>query len=55
MKSETKVTLTATSLDGGGASYEMEFVIIPKVEAIEIYVNFGTSLTLHPLVNNTLP
>ncbi len=37
VKSETKVTLTATSLDGGGASYEMEFVIIPKVEAIEIY------------------
>ncbi len=37
VKSETKVTLKATSLDGGGASYEMEFVIIPKVEAIEIY------------------
>lgn len=37
VKSETKVTLKATSLDGGGAFYEMEFVIIPKVESIEIY------------------
>ncbi|MDE7476705.1 MAG: Ig-like domain-containing protein, partial [Lachnospiraceae bacterium] len=37
VKSETKVTVKATSLDGGEASYEMEFVIIPKVESIEIY------------------
>jgi len=35
--SETKVTLKATSMDGGEASYEMEFIIIPRVESIEIY------------------
>ena len=31
------MTLKATSMDGGEASYEMEFIIIPKVESIEIY------------------
>lgn len=37
VKSETKVTLKATALDGGEASYEMEFIIIPRIESIEIY------------------
>ncbi len=37
VQGETKVTLKATSMDGGEASYEMEFIIIPKVESIEIY------------------
>ncbi len=35
--SETKVIVKATSMDGGEASYEMEFIIIPRVESIEIY------------------
>lgn len=37
VQGETKVTLKATALDGGEASYEMEFVIIPRIESIEIY------------------
>lgn len=37
VQGETKVTLKATTLDGGEASYEMEFIIIPKIESIEIY------------------
>lgn len=53
--SETKVTLKATSMDGGEASYEMEFIVIPRIESIEIYkatdmkhpVN-GKSIGLNP-------
>lgn len=51
VKTETKVTLTATSLDEGGASFDMEFVIIPKVTEIEIY---NTADMAHPVNGKTI-
>lgn len=51
VQGETKVTLKATSMDGGEASYEMEFIIIPKVESIEIY---DTRDMKKPVTNQTI-